>query len=111
MSYADRFGGEPDSPFHPFAYDAAAMLLNAIRLAAIHLEDGTLLVDREAVLARMYETSGFDGLTGRLTCSPTGDCANEALGGLVYRIDSGDPATWNPGVGLAANPIQVWPKP
>jgi branched-chain amino acid transport system substrate-binding protein len=111
LGYRDLFGGAPDSPFHPFAYDAAAMLLDAIRRAAIPLESGALLVDREAVRAQMFATREFDRLTGSLTCSPAGDCAAAALGGIVYVIDSGDPGTWNPGVGLAANPVQVWPEP
>jgi branched-chain amino acid transport system substrate-binding protein len=111
LGYGDRFGGQPTNVLHAFAYDAAAMLLNAIRLAAIEQADGSLLIDRQAIRAQLYATVDFPGLTGSLTCSPNGDCASTALGGFVYRIDSEDPTTWNPGVGLAANPVQVWPEP
>jgi len=111
LSYGDRFGGQPTNVFHAFAYDATAMLLNAIRLAAIEQADGSLLIDREAVRAHLYATEAFQGLTGSLTCSPNGDCASTALGGLVYLIESADPTTWNPGVGLAGNPVEVWPEP
>ena len=111
LSYGDRFGGQPTNVFHAFAYDATTMLLNAIRLAAIPQADGSLLIDREAIRAHLYSTEAFQGLTGTLTCSPNGDCASAALGGKVYLIESADPTTWNPGVGLAANPILVWPEP
>ena len=111
VSYQDKFGGEPTESFHPFAYDATVMLLNAIAQVAIQQEDGTLLIDREAIRAKLFQTEGFEGLTGSLTCSPNGDCANDAFGGVIYLIVSGDPSTWNPGSGLAANPDQVWPKP
>jgi branched-chain amino acid transport system substrate-binding protein len=111
LSYGDRFGGQPTNVFHGFAYDATAMLLNAIRNAAIPQADGSLLVDREAIRAHLYATVDFPGLTGNLTCSPNGDCASAAMGGIIYRIDSADPTTWNPGVGLAANPVKVWPEP
>jgi hypothetical protein len=73
--------------------------------------EARLLIDRQVILAHLYATEGFPGLTGSLTCSAQGDCASAALGGLVYRIDSADPTTWNPGPGRSANPIQVWPEP
>jgi branched-chain amino acid transport system substrate-binding protein len=111
LSYGDRFGGQPTTVFAGYAYDATAMLLDAIRQAAIPQADGTLLIDRQAVLAHLYATQGFPGVTGTLTCSPTGDCASAELGGLIYRIDSADPTTWNPGLGLAANPVLIWPEP
>jgi branched-chain amino acid transport system substrate-binding protein len=111
LGYSDRFGGQPTQAFHAFAYDATALLLEAIRKAAIPQPDGSLLVDRQAILAHLYATQDFAGLTGSLSCSPEGDCASAALGGLVYRIDSADPTTWNPGAGMSANPIQVWPAP
>jgi ABC-type branched-subunit amino acid transport system substrate-binding protein len=111
LGYSDRFGGQPTQAFHAFAYDATALLLEAIRKAAIPQPDGSLLVDRQAILAHLYATQDFAGLTGSLSCSAEGDCASAALGGLVYRIDSADPTTWNPGAGMSANPIQVWPAP
>jgi branched-chain amino acid transport system substrate-binding protein len=110
LGYRDRFAQEPTTAFHAFGYDAAAMLLNAIQLSAIPQADGGLVIDREAILAHMFATRNFPGLTGSLTCSPTGDCGSDALGGIVYLIESGDPSTWNPGVGLTANPVQVWPN-
>jgi branched-chain amino acid transport system substrate-binding protein len=111
LSYRDKYGEEPTSSFHPFAYDATSMLLNAIAQVAIQQEDGTLLIDREAIRAKLFQIEGFEGLSGRLTCSTNGECASDTFGGVVYMIVSGDPSTWNPGSGLAANPDQVWPKP
>jgi len=111
LGYRDRFASEPTTAFHAFAFDATNMLLQAIGRAAIQQADGSLLIDREAVRAQLFATEGFAGLTGALTCSASGDCASPSLGGIVYLIESSDPGTWNPGFGLTANPIQVWPKP
>ena len=51
--------------------------------------DGTVLVGRQALRDAMAATAGFDGLSGNLTCTPTGDCATgEALG--VFEITSAE---------------------
>jgi branched-chain amino acid transport system substrate-binding protein len=111
LSYQDMFGEQPGTEFHPFAYDATKMLLGAIESVAVQQPDGTLLVDREAIRARLFNMKEYPGVTGSLSCSPTGDCANVSLRGRVYTFVSGNPNDWNPGVGLTANPDQVWPKP
>jgi len=45
----------------------------------------------------------FPGLTGTLTCSPNGDCADAKI--AVYQVVSAEPDSWNP----PDNPRQVWP--
>jgi hypothetical protein len=45
----------------------------------------------------MYATADFQGLTGVLTCTPTGDCANPTIG--VYEYHAGQ-----------YPPELIWPK-
>lgn len=96
-----KFGGPPPSAYHAMAYDAANLIMNAIETAAQVGEDGTIVVGRQALRDAMSATSGFDGLTGNLTCSETGDCATgEALG--VYVLGEAElDGNWPPSV--------VWP--
>lgn len=108
-AYRNQFGEDPVSDSHAFAYDAAYLLLNAIKAAAVAGEDGTLRVDPLAVRDALYRLD-LPGLTGRLTCSPQGDCAG-VMGGKVYQFNRGAPATFNPGPASlpSSNPSQVWP--
>jgi branched-chain amino acid transport system substrate-binding protein len=78
--WEEKFGGPPPSGFHAHAYDATNLLLNAIEEAAQVGDDGTILVGRQALRDALAATSGHVGLTGNLSCGPTGDCATgEAL--------------------------------
>jgi branched-chain amino acid transport system substrate-binding protein len=78
--WAEEIGGVPPSGFHAHAYDAANMILDAIEAAAIETDDGGLIIGRQAVRDALAATSMYPGLTGTLTCGPTGDCATgEAL--------------------------------
>lgn len=84
-AHEEMFGGPPPSGFHAHAYDAANMVFDAIEAVAEETEDGGLRIGRQALRDALYSTEGFEGLTGVLTCTPTGDCATgEAL--AIYRI-------------------------
>ena len=75
-----RYGAAPPGPFHAHAYDATGILLEAIESVAQAGDNGALLVGRQALRRAVATTAGFEGLTGTLTCSPSGDCASgEAL--------------------------------
>ena len=39
----------------------------------------TVLIPRQALRDCMYATKDFKGLTGNLTCTPTGDCADPKI--------------------------------
>jgi len=108
--YREKYGEEPISEFHGFAYDAAAILLDAISRVAVQAEDGSLLIDPLAVRGAIASLAGFPGVTGALTCSPAGDCS-AVTGGRIYQFTDGDPSTFNPGPAdkLSSNPSQVWP--
>jgi branched-chain amino acid transport system substrate-binding protein len=100
--WSAKFGGSPPSGFHAFAYDGTNMLLDAIEAVAVVGDDGTLSIGRQALRDYMANISGFDGLSGRLACTPTGDCATgEALG--IFEITEAEvggnfppPVVWTP---------------
>jgi branched-chain amino acid transport system substrate-binding protein len=105
--YVDTYGLEPVGPFHAHAYDAAAMILAAVEGVAVQDPDGTLHIPRRALIEALYATRGFSGLTGTLSCSPTGDCADPKI--AVYEVVNADPASWNPGADQDSNPKKIWP--
>lgn len=78
---------EPVSIFHAHAYDATNMIFAAIEKVAVKDTDGTLHIGRQALRDAMYATKDFKGLTGNLTCTPTGDCADPKI--AVYEYHAG----------------------
>lgn len=90
-AYVDMFGTEPISIFHAHAYDAAMLLLNAIEAVAVVEADGTLHIGRQALRDAMYAVAGFPGLTGNLTCSEYGDCADPVIAVYEYHADEFPP--------------------
>lgn len=91
-AYQEKYGTEPTAPFHAHAYDATNLVLDAIEEVAQQASDGTLLIGRQALRDALYATSGYDGITGTLTCDEVGDCADakisvsEVQGGEFVRI-------------------------
>jgi branched-chain amino acid transport system substrate-binding protein len=79
---------DPVSIFHAHAFDAANMIFAAIEKVAVQDEDGTLHIPRQALRDAMYATKDFKGLTGNLTCTPTGDCADPKI--AVYEYHAGE---------------------
>ena len=69
----------PPSGFHAHAYDATNLLMDAVEAVAEEMDDGTLIIGRQALRDAMQAVEDYDGLTGTLTCredSPyNGDCA------------------------------------
>ncbi|MGB1288406.1 MAG: branched-chain amino acid ABC transporter substrate-binding protein [Aggregatilineales bacterium] len=93
QSWADVVGGTPPSAFHAHAYDATNILLNAIEAVAVEMDDGSVSIGRQALRDEVASLTDYDGLTGTLSCGPTGDCATgEAL--AVYQIADED--SWPP---------------
>lgn len=85
--YKEMFGTEPISIFHAHAFDAANIIFAAIEKVAVKDADGTLHIGRQALRDAMYATKDFKGLTGNLTCTPTGDCADPVI--AVYEYHAG----------------------
>ena len=109
-AYQRKYGEDPISPFHGFAYDAAMIMLHAMNRVAVQPADGSLLIDPLAIRAEYSSLVDYPGLTGSLTCSPQGDCS-ALTDGRLYRFEDGDPETFRPGPAdsLSSNPVQVWP--
>jgi branched-chain amino acid transport system substrate-binding protein len=92
-----EFGHAPLSIYHAHAYDAASMLFAAIEKVAVQGDDGTLYVPKGALRDALFATKDFPGLTGTLTCTPTGDCGAPVM--AVYQITArevGPPIVWPP---------------
>ncbi len=85
--YQEMFGSVPISIFHAHAFDAANIIFAAIEKVAVKDADGTLHIGRQALRDAMYATKDFKGLTGNLTCTPTGDCADPVI--AVYEYHAG----------------------
>ena len=84
-AYEARFGVAPDSlgPFHAHTYDAANVLMNAIEAVAEIDADGNLVIDREALIVAVRETTDYEGLTGVLSCDGVdgfGECGAGEIG-------------------------------
>ncbi len=96
-AYTARFGVAPSvTGFAPYGYDAFKIIRAAILKVAIRLPDGTLVIGRRALRNALYATRNFPGMTGNLSCSSTGDCADPAIG--VYEYHAGNP-----------DPTLIWP--
>lgn len=87
-AYMEKVGTEPTAPFHAHAFDATNMVLAAIEQVAQQGDDGTLLIGRQALRDALYATSGYEGVTGTLTCNEYGDCADAKI--AVSQVQSGE---------------------
>jgi branched-chain amino acid transport system substrate-binding protein len=90
-AYEARYGQTPISIFHAHAYDAAMMIFAAIEQVAVQDEDGTLHIGRQALRDALYGMENFQGLTGNLTCTDTGDCADPRIAAYEYHADTYPP--------------------
>jgi len=99
--YKTKFGINPPQAFHAHGYDAINMMFAAIEKVAVQGDDGTLWVPLGALRDAIYATKDFPGVTGNLTCSPTGDCGAPLI--AVYQISQAEiDGNWRPGA-------PVWP--
>jgi branched-chain amino acid transport system substrate-binding protein len=56
------------------AYDSAAVLIKSVEKVAV-LSGGKLYIPRATLVATVRTTKDFQGLSGTITCNPTGDCS------------------------------------
>ena len=95
--YKAKFGTDPVSIFHAHAYDAFNMLYACVeKVAQGDKNGGDLSIGRQAFRDCMFGTKDFKGLTGNLTCTPTGDCADPKI--AVYEYHTGQ-----------YPPTKIWP--
>jgi branched-chain amino acid transport system substrate-binding protein len=94
-AYKEQFGTDPTSVFHAHAYDAANILFDAIKTVAIKNDDGSLSIPRQALRDEVFKTSGYQGITGTITCDENGDCATDVTIGIFqapqWPVEGGDP--------------------
>lgn len=95
-TYQENYGSEPLSVFHAHAFDATNIVLDAIEAVAVEGEDGSLTIGRQALIDAIAATSGYDGITGTLTCDENGDCADPKI--AVSQVQGGEfAAIWQYG--------------
>lgn len=94
--YIEKYSTEPINLYHAHAYDAFMLIVNAIDKVAIQDADNTLHIPRQALREALYATKDYQGLTGNLSCTPTGDCADAHI--AIYQYHLGE-----------FPPQKVWP--
>lgn len=102
-----KYGGAPLSVFHAHAYDAANILFAALKQVAVVEADGTIYVPRQALRDAIYATQNFQGVTGSLSCSASGDCGAPVI--AIYEIMDANPDAWNPQDEANPNPKKIYP--
>ena len=101
--FETQYGAAPTTVYYAYTYDSVDLLLNAIEAVAVQEPDGSLHIGRQSLRDALYATSGYQGLTGSLTCDEFGDCGVPRF--QVTRLD--DPAAGLEG--LAANVVYTYP--
>jgi len=73
--FTSVYGNAPGSlsTFTWHGYDVVDVLIHAIKSTAILGDDGNLYIPREALVTAVKTTTGFEALTGTLTCNG-GEC-------------------------------------
>lgn len=84
-AYLAKYGVDADDlgPFHYHAFDAASIILNAVAEVAVLDDAGNLVIDREALIAAIRNTTEYPGLTGTLSCDGLeglGECGAGEIG-------------------------------
>ena len=75
-TYNSRFGRQHMGPYSAYAYDAANIIIEAIRRAA--------KLDRQAILAQVRSTKDFPGIVGLTNFDEKGDSTIQLIG--VFRV-------------------------
>jgi branched-chain amino acid transport system substrate-binding protein len=100
--YKKVYGEAPISGYHANAYDAAEMVVMAIKKVAKADKDGNLYIGKKAFHDAVFAVK-FDGLSGPISCDTHGQCAK--FKPAVYEFVSADPKTFS----MGKNPKKVWP--
>lgn len=86
--FVDMFDESPSAPYHVGGFDAYHILLDAIEAVAVVAEDGSLAIDRAALLDYVDTLDGYAGVSGDITCAPGGECVEAYTG--IFRIIEGE---------------------
>ena len=88
------------SVFHAHAFDAANLIFDAIEAVGIEGDDGTLYIPRSALRDAFFGTTDYEGVTGTLTCTETGDCADPKISVSLIHYVSPEEAEYE----------RIWPE-
>jgi branched-chain amino acid transport system substrate-binding protein len=85
-AYMAAYGTEAGklSPYTWTAYDSAAVLIHDVEQVAMLSTDGNLYIPRGALVDAVRNTKDYQGLSGVVTCDPTGECSSS---GPTFYID------------------------
>ncbi len=78
-TYEANNGQPPEAPFWGHAYDATALLLDAIDAASTEGDDGSLVIDRQGVRDFLNGIQGYEGIIGTINCDEFGDCGSQKI--------------------------------
>jgi len=81
-AYRSKFGQAPLSVWNTSAFDAANLIFDAIQRTAIKTADGSLLIPRRTLVEAMKAIDGYIGVSNKMVCTPTGDCAQAGTIGV-----------------------------
>jgi branched-chain amino acid transport system substrate-binding protein len=98
-AYETLTGGAPTAGFHAHAFDAASIVFEAIEAVAVDDGSGNLTISRTALRDALMATSGYEGITGMITCTPLGDCATDVSIGIF------EYPNWNVEGGEGGDPV------
>ena len=81
-AYRSKFGQAPLSVWNTSAFDAANLIFDAIQRTSVKADDGSLLIPRRSLVEAMQSVDGYAGVSNKMVCMPTGDCAQAATIGV-----------------------------
>ena len=78
-------------------------MMTAIKAVAKTDSNGDTYIGRKALRDALMHTKDLDGISGKLTCDPNGDCGSSNF--AVFEYTSGDPTSFK----IGTNPKKVFP--
>ena len=88
-AYNSAYGEAPSAAFWGHAYDATAMLLDAVAASSEVDGDGNLVIDRQGVRDALDGLSGYSGIIGSISCDDFGDCGAQRIT-IIEHLSSAD---------------------
>ncbi|MDE0075981.1 MAG: branched-chain amino acid ABC transporter substrate-binding protein [Caldilineaceae bacterium] len=88
--FMDKYGVAAGDlgPFHGQSYDSVKLIAAAIMEVGEMGDDGSLVIDREALISAIRSVGPIDGLTGPIKCDAMGECG--AGGVQIFQVGDGD---------------------
>ena len=81
-AYRAKYGQAPLSVWNASAFDAANLIFDVIQRTAIETDDGSVLIPRRTLVDAMRSIDGYSGVSNKMVCKPSGDCAQAGTIGI-----------------------------